>query len=125
MNTITAGASRSTPAELVLENQVVVHYGDQQDMVLLGAHDRSGTDLALDRVAAHWQRIGSVVGTWPAMSLADFLKWPTRCPTAPRSPDRARRASSCASASGVRAKAKLSEYTRLHKTLKSIGPQRV
>ncbi|MFE7485052.1 RNA ligase [Streptomyces sp. NPDC057552] len=115
-------------AELVFpQNRIVVHYGDRQDMVLIGAYDRSGTDLELHHIAAHWQRIGSVVRTWPAMPLADLL---TRT-EANRLPDGTRTSGLRAEGfvlrftSGVRAKAKLSEYTRLHSTLKGIGPQRV
>ncbi|MEO3976807.1 RNA ligase [Streptomyces sp. CAU 1734] len=108
-------------------NRIVVHYGDRRDMILLGAYDRDGTDLELHRVAAHWNGIGSVVRTWPAMPLADLLKHAE----ADELPD-GTTVSGVQSegyilrfASGVRTKAKLTDYVRLHKRLSCLGPQRV
>ncbi|MEW1760422.1 RNA ligase [Streptomyces cyaneofuscatus] len=115
-------------AELIYPaNRVVVHYGERQDMVLLGAYDRDGTDLALDEIAAHWQGIGSVVRTWPGMPLADLVKHAEADALPDGTAVSGLRAEGFVVrfASGIRAKVKLSEYVRLHKKRKGVGPQQV
>ncbi|MEW2412785.1 RNA ligase [Streptomyces sp. NPDC046866] len=104
------------------QNRIVVDYGDRRDLVLLAAFGRDGTEVPLAEAAAHWEGIGSVVTVWPAMPLDELIAL-TESNTLP--------GGSAATgtdaegfvlrfASGVRAKAKLSEYVRLHKVLTGV-----
>ncbi|MET9572863.1 AAA family ATPase [Streptomyces virginiae] len=104
------------------QNRIVVDYGDRRDLVLLAAFGPDGTEVPLAEAAAHWDGIGSVVTVWPAMPLDELLAL-TESNTLP--------GGACANgmdaegfvlrfASGVRAKAKLSEYVRLHKVLTGV-----
>ncbi|MEU6985778.1 RNA ligase [Streptomyces sp. NPDC046324] len=104
------------------QNRIVVDYGDRRDLVLLAAFGPDGTEIPLAEAAADWTEIGSVVRTWPAMPLDELLAL-TESNTLP--------GGSAATgmdaegfvlryASGVRAKAKLSEYVRLHKVLTGV-----
>ncbi|WP_259656434.1 AAA family ATPase [Streptomyces sp. gCLA4] len=104
------------------QNRIVVDYGDRRDLVLLAAFGPDGTEVPLAEAAPHWEGIGSVVTVWPAMPL-DALLALAESNTLP--------GGSAASgmdaegfvlrfASGVRAKAKLSEYVRLHKVLTGV-----
>lgn len=111
-------------AEIIYpDNRIVVDYGDRQDLVLLGAYDDAGDEISLRRVAADWLDVGSVVRAWPAVALADLLK----LTEANTRPDGQRVSGTGAEgyvlrfASGVRAKAKLAEYVRLHKVLTGIS----
>ncbi|MFD8988952.1 RNA ligase [Streptomyces goshikiensis] len=104
------------------ENRIVVDYGDRRDLVLLAAFDRDGTEVPLAEAAAHWQPIGSVVTVWPAMPLAELIAL-TESSTLPGG--RAATGTDAEGfvlrfASGVRAKAKISEYVRLHKVLTRV-----
>lgn len=105
------------------ENRIVVNYGDRRDLVLLAAYDSKGREIRLSYAAGDWQGVGSVVRTWPAMPLADLLE----LTTANTRPDGAQVSGTDAEgyvlrfASGVRAKAKTTDYVRLHKVLTGIN----
>lgn len=110
-------------AEIVYpENRIVVDYGQRQDLVLLGAFDRDGTEIPLATASVEWLEIGSVVRSWPAPSLMDLLK----LTAANARPDGTQSSGTDAEgyvlrfASGLRAKAKLAEYVRLHKVITGI-----
>lgn len=111
-------------AEIIYpDNRIVVNYGDREDLVLLGAYDEDGRELRLDHAAGDWGDIGSVVRTWPALPLTNLLK----LTEANTRPDGKQVSGTAAEgyvlrfASGVRAKAKLAEYVRLHKVLTGIS----
>ncbi|MER7176349.1 RNA ligase [Streptomyces mesophilus] len=104
------------------QNRIVVDYGDRRDLVLLAAFGVDGTELPLAEAAAHWDGIGSVVRVWPAMPLAELIAL-TDSNTLPGG----RTATGTDAegfvlrfASGVRAKAKLAEYVRLHKVITGV-----
>lgn len=101
------------------QNRIVVDYGDRRDLVLLAAYAAAGAEVPLAEAAAHWEGIGSVVTVWPAMPLDELLAL-----TASNTlPDGGSATGTDAEgfvlrfASGVRAKAKIAEYVRLHKVL--------
>lgn len=103
-------------------NRIVVDYGQREDLVLLAAYEANGTEADLAHVSADWLEIGSVVRSWPAMPLAKLLEL-----TAANSLPNGQTSSGLDAegfvirfASGRRAKAKLSEYVRLHKILTGI-----
>jgi RNA ligase len=105
------------------ENRIVVDYGDRRDLVLLGAFAKDGTEIPLADAAPAWQPVGSVVTVWPAMPLAELLAL-TESNTLPGG--RAATGTDAEGfvlrfASGVRAKAKLSEYVRLHRLLTGLS----
>ncbi|MEU4067258.1 RNA ligase [Streptomyces wedmorensis] len=103
-------------------NRIVVNYGDRRDLVLLAAFDRDGTEIALAEAAAAWRPVGSVVRTWPAMSVAELTAL-TESNTLPGGvPATGTDAEGFVLrfASGLRAKAKLTEYVRLHKVLTGV-----
>ncbi|MET9319131.1 T4 RnlA family RNA ligase [Streptomyces sp. NPDC003038] len=104
------------------QNRIVVDYGDRRDLVLLAAFGRDGTEVPLAEAAAHWEGVGSVVTVWPAMPIDELITL-TESNTMPGG----RSATGTDAegfvlrfASGVRAKAKLSEYVRLHKVLTGV-----
>jgi hypothetical protein len=104
------------------QNRIVVDYGDRRDLVLLAAFGPDATEVPLTEAAAHWRGIGSVVTVWPAMPLAELLAL-AEANTLPGG--RATGGTDAEGfvlrfASGVRAKAKLSEYVRLHKVLTGV-----
>lgn len=110
-------------AEIIYpENRIVVDYGDRQDLVLLGAFDAYGREIRLSYAADDWGPVGSVVRTWPTLPLPELLKLaeantrPDGSPTSGISTE----GYVIRYASGLRAKAKLSEYVRLHKVLTGI-----
>ncbi|MGW9397292.1 T4 RnlA family RNA ligase [Streptomyces sp. NPDC055642] len=111
-------------AEIVYpENRIVVDYGGRRDLVLLAAYDADGREIRLPYAAEDWQGLGSVVRTWPAMPLPDLLKL-TEANTRPDGrPTTGMHAEGYVIryASGLRAKAKLAEYVRLHKILTGIS----
>lgn len=104
------------------ENRIVVDYGDRQDLVLLGAFNRDGVEIPLRTAAVEWLEIGNVVRTWPALPLTELLKFtetntrPDGTPTSGISTE----GYVIRYANGLRAKAKLAEYVRLHKVLTGI-----
>lgn len=111
-------------AEIIYpENRIVVDYGDRQDLVLLGAFDREGTEIPLATASVAWLEIGNVVRTWPALPLPELLKLaeantrPDGTPTSGISTE----GHVIRYANGLRAKAKLAEYVRLHKVLTGIS----
>ncbi|MEU3283006.1 T4 RnlA family RNA ligase [Streptomyces antibioticus] len=124
----TSNTSLLTPgvtylAEIIYpENRIVVDYGDRTDLVLLGAYDSSGREIRLSYAAQDWRDIGRVVRTWPTLPLADLLKLtaantrPDGTPTSGISTE----GYVIRYANGLRAKAKLAEYVRLHKVLTGI-----
>lgn len=110
-------------AEIVYpENRIVVDYGDREDLVLLGAYGRDGTEIPLKTASVEWLEIGNVVRAWPALPLPELLKLaeanarPDGTPTSGISTE----GYVIRYASGLRAKAKLAEYVRLHKVLTGI-----
>lgn len=110
-------------AEIIYpENRIVVDYGDRQDLVLLGAYNSKGEEGRLSWVDNDWKSIGSVVRTWPTLPLSELLKLaeansrPDGTPTSGISTE----GYVIRYASGLRAKAKLAEYVRLHKVLTGI-----
>ncbi|MFD3532670.1 RNA ligase [Streptomyces sp. NPDC058664] len=103
-------------------NRIVVNYGDRRDLVLLAAFGRDGTEIQLAEAAAGWHPVGSVVRAWTVASLAELVAL-TESDTLPGG----RRATGTDAegfvvrfASGLRAKAKLAEYVRLHKVLTGV-----
>ncbi|NML52470.1 polynucleotide kinase [Streptomyces sp. R302] len=104
------------------QNRIVVDYGDRRDLVLLAAFGPDGAELGLAGAAAAWSGIGSVVTVHPPMPLEALVKL-TETNTLP---DGAAATGTDAEgfvlrfASGVRAKAKLAEYVRLHKVLTGV-----
>lgn len=93
------------------QNRIVVDYGDRRDLVLLAAFAKEGTEIPLADAAPAWQPIGSVVTVRPAMPLAELLAL-TESNTLPGG--QAATGTDAEGfvlrfASGVRAKAKLSE----------------
>ncbi|MGW7055450.1 T4 RnlA family RNA ligase [Streptomyces sp. NPDC054887] len=110
-------------AEIVYpENRIVVDYGDRRDLVLLAAFGRDGAEIPMAEAGTAWKGVGSLVTVWPAMPLADLMAL-TSSNTMPGG----RRASGTDAegfvlrfSSGVRAKAKLSEYVRLHKVMTGV-----
>ncbi|MFJ3840915.1 RNA ligase [Streptomyces sp. NPDC090054] len=105
------------------QNRIVVNYGERRDLVLLAAFGQDGTEVPLAEAAAHWEVIGSVVKVWPAMPLDELMAL-TESNTMPGG---AAATGTDAEgfvlrfASGVRAKAKLSEYVRLHHVLTGVN----
>ncbi|WP_251065412.1 AAA family ATPase [Streptomyces sp. ISL-44] len=105
------------------QNRIVVDYGNRRDLVLLAAFGADGTEVPLAEAAPHWQGIGSVVTVWPAMPLDELIAM-TESNTLPGGG--AANGTDAEGfvlrfASGVRAKAKLSEYVRLHKVLTGVN----
>ncbi|MER7761770.1 RNA ligase [Streptomyces sp. NPDC097619] len=106
-------------------NRIVVDYGARHDLVLLAALRTAGGELPLAEAAEHWTGIGSVVKVHPAVSLAEL----DRLTTAGLLPDGTPVGGTEAEgfvlrfASGLRAKAKLTEYVRLHKLLTGVTPR--
>ncbi|MFJ5547989.1 RNA ligase [Streptomyces sp. NPDC093225] len=104
------------------ENRIVVDYGQRRDLVLLAAFGADGTEVPLAEAATGWDGIGSVVRAWPAMPLAELLRL-TGANTLPgggRATGMDAEGFVLRYASGVRAKAKLAEYVRLHKVLTGV-----
>ncbi|NXY93330.1 polynucleotide kinase [Streptomyces sp. BR123] len=104
------------------QNRIVVDYGDRRDLVLLAAFGPDGTEVPLAEAAGHWEGIGSVVTLWPAMPIGELIAL-AEANTLPGG--RAATGTDAEGfvlrfASGVRAKAKLSEYVRLHKVLTGV-----
>ncbi|WP_411103838.1 AAA family ATPase [Streptomyces sp. cmx-4-9] len=105
------------------QNRIVVNYGDRRDLVLLAAFGPDGAEVPLAEAAAHWEAVGSVVTVWPAMPLDELLAL-TESSTLPGG---AAATGTDAEgfvlrfASGVRAKAKIAEYVRLHRVLTGVN----
>ncbi|MFF5970187.1 RNA ligase [Streptomyces sp. NPDC012769] len=110
-------------AEIVYpQNRIVVDYGDRRDLVLLAAFGPDGTETPLAEAATAWQGIGSVVTVHPPMPLDALLKL-TESNTLPDgNPATGTDAEGFVLrfANGVRAKAKIAEYVRLHKVLTGV-----
>ncbi|MFH8926939.1 RNA ligase [Streptomyces pristinaespiralis] len=104
------------------QNRIVVDYGDRRDLVLLAAFAKNGAEIALAEAGADWRGIGSVVTVWPAMPLAELLALAegNRLPGGRTATGTDAEGFVLRFASGVRAKAKLSEYVRLHKVLTGV-----
>jgi RNA ligase len=104
-------------------NRIVVDYGKREDLVLLAAYDAHGVEVPLRPAVPEWHGIGSIVRSWPAMSLTDLLKRTEGNQTADGRAASGMHAEGYVIryASGLRAKAKLAEYVRLHKILTGIS----
>ncbi|MFD4742056.1 RNA ligase [Streptomyces virginiae] len=101
------------------QNRIVVDYGDRRDLVLLAAFGPDGTEVPLAEAAPHWEGIGSVVTVWPAMPLHELiaLAESNTLPGGASATGTQAEGFVLRFASGVRAKAKLAEYVRLHRVL--------
>ncbi|MFF5484158.1 RNA ligase [Streptomyces virginiae] len=101
------------------QNRIVVDYGDRRDLVLLAAFGPDGTEVPLAEAAPHWEGIGSVVTVWPAMPLDELiaLAESNTLPGGASATGTQAEGFVLRFASGVRAKAKLAEYVRLHRVL--------
>lgn len=104
------------------QNRIVVDYGDRRDLVLLAAYGADGTEVPLAEAAAHWEGIGSVVTVWPAMPLGELLALTgsSTLPGGAAATGTDAEGFVLRFASGVRAKAKIAEYVRLHKVLTGV-----
>ncbi|MFF1561449.1 RNA ligase [Streptomyces sp. NPDC058279] len=104
------------------QNRIVVDYGDRRDLVLLAAFDRDGTEVPLAGAARHWGDIGSVVTVRPAMPLAELLALTdsNTLPGGAAATGTDAEGFVLRFASGLRAKAKIAEYVRLHKVLTGV-----
>lgn len=110
-------------AEIVYPgNRIVVDYGDREDLVLLAAFDNDGSEIPPATASAEWLEIGNVVRTWPALPLPELLKLAEANTRPDGQPTSGMHAEGYVIryASGLRAKAKLAEYVRLHKVLTGI-----
>lgn len=110
-------------AEIVYpENRIVVDYGGRRDLVLLGAFNSAGKEVRLSWVADDWEPVGNVVQSWDAMPLAELLKRTeaNQTPQGGQTTGTRTEGYVIRYASGLRAKAKLAEYVRLHKVLTGI-----
>ncbi|MGW2620229.1 RNA ligase [Streptomyces sp. NPDC001500] len=109
------------------QNRIVVDYGERRDLVLLAAFAKDGAEVALTDAAPHWRGIGSVVTVWPAMPLAELLALAeaNRLPGGRTATGTEAEGFVLRFASGVRAKAKLAEYVRLHKVLTGVSERDV
>ncbi|MFE2324702.1 RNA ligase [Streptomyces sp. NPDC059385] len=103
-------------------NRIVVDYGDRRDLVLLAAFGTDGVEVPLAEAATHWEGIGSVVTVWPAMPLDELmaLTASNTLPGGAAATGIDAEGFVLRFASGVRAKAKLSEYVRLHRVLTKV-----
>ncbi|MGW7333052.1 RNA ligase [Streptomyces sp. NPDC054840] len=101
------------------QNRIVVDYGDRRDLVLLAAFGQDGTEVPLTEAASHWEGIGSVVTVWPAMPIDELiaLAESNTLPGGASATGTQAEGFVLRFASGVRAKAKLAEYVRLHRLL--------
>ncbi len=104
------------------QNRIVVDYGDRRDLVLLAAYGADGAEVPLAEAAAHWEGIGSVVTVWPAMPLGELLALTgsSTLPGGAAATGTDAEGFVLRFASGVRAKAKIAEYVRLHKVLTGV-----
>lgn len=104
------------------ENRIVVDYGDRRDLVLLAAFAKDGTEIPLADAAPAWRPIGSVVTVRPPVPLAELvaLTASNTLPGGGTATGTDAEGFVLRFASGVRAKAKLSEYVRLHKVLTGV-----
>ncbi|MFJ8663317.1 RNA ligase [Streptomyces sp. NPDC093795] len=103
-------------------NRVVVNYGERRDLVLLAAFGRDGTEIPLAEAAVGWDPVGSIVRTWPAMSVGELvaLTESNTLPGGGRATGTDAEGFVLRFASGLRAKAKIAEYVRLHKVLTGV-----
>ncbi|MFE0794715.1 T4 RnlA family RNA ligase [Streptomyces mutabilis] len=111
-------------AEIIYpENRIVVDYGRRRDLVLLAAFDATGREIRLSYAAPDWRDIGTVVRSWPAMPLPELLKLTEANARPDGQPASGMHAEGYVIryANGIRAKAKLAEYVRLHKILTGIN----
>jgi RNA ligase len=108
-------------AEIVYpENRIVVNYGDRRDLVLLAAFRADGTEVPLREAAPAWDGIGSVVRTYNWADSFDVL---AAMAEESRHLDGTSITGTDAEgwvirfASGLRVKAKTSDYLHLHRAL--------
>ncbi|MGA5218304.1 RNA ligase [Streptomyces cinereoruber] len=103
-------------------NRIVVNYGERRDLVLLAAFGPDGTEVPLAEAAASWASLGSVVRTWSVATLDELvaLTESNTLPGGHRATGTDAEGFVLRFASGLRAKAKLSEYVRLHKVLTGV-----
>ena len=104
------------------ENRIVVNYGDWAEMFLLAAFRKDGTEVHVDEVEPYWY-LGDVVTRHKGIdNLAQLLEHTTNN----RHLDGSTATGTDAEGfvlrfqSGVRAKAKFTEYVRLHRLLTGI-----
>ncbi|MFK0179785.1 RNA ligase [Streptomyces xanthochromogenes] len=104
------------------ENRIVVDYGGRRDLVLLAAYEATGEEIELSRAAQDWAPVGSVARAWPPMPLAELIE---RTGSNAHADGREATGTDAEGyvvryASGLRVKAKIGEYVRLHKVLTGI-----
>ncbi|MFI6449421.1 RNA ligase [Kitasatospora sp. NPDC050543] len=109
------------------ENRIVVDYGARRDLVLLAAYRADGSELPLDTAAPDWAGLGSVVRRWPAPPLKELRELTEGNVLLDGAATSGMDAEGYVVrfASGVRVKAKTSEYVRLHKVLTGINERDV
>ncbi|MEU8543953.1 T4 RnlA family RNA ligase [Streptomyces sp. NPDC048717] len=103
-------------------NRIVVDYGERRDLVLLAAFGTDGTEIPLAEAARDWRPVGPVVTVHPPLPLDELLKL-TESSTLPDGrPATGTDAEGFVLrfASGLRAKAKIAEYVRLHRILTGV-----
>ena len=104
---------------LYRENRIVVRY-DHQGLVLLGAYDLTGSEHGLDEVGPHWNALGgTVVRSWSTLPLPELMRLAAENTKIDGTTATGTDAEGWVIRfeSGLRAKVKLGEYVRLHKTL--------
>lgn len=112
-------------AEIIYpENRIVVNNGDEETLVLLAVNGPDGVEQPLSVHADNWAVLGGrVVRRWPSLPLPELL----RLAAENTKLDGTAATGSDAEgwvlrfASGVRAKAKLAEYVRLHHVLTGVN----
>ncbi|WP_327378092.1 T4 RnlA family RNA ligase [Streptomyces sp. NBC_01216] len=110
-------------AEIIYpRNRIVVDYGERRDLVLLAAFGKDGTEVPLAEATPGWSGVGSAVTVWPAMTIEELVEL-TESNTLPgggKATGVDAEGFVLRFASGFRAKAKLSEYVRLHGLLTGV-----
>ena len=108
-------------AEIVYpENRIVVNYGDERTLVLLTVYDADGAEVPSSWYRGDWERLGGrTVRSWPALPLTELARLASENTNIDGSKATGTDAEGWVVrfASGVRAKYKIAEYLRLHKSL--------
>ncbi|MYV99871.1 RNA ligase [Streptomyces sp. SID3343] len=105
------------------DNRIVVDNGGERTLVLLAVFGPGGTERPLAAHADAWAAVGGrVVGSWPAVPIADVL----RAAANDRALDGTATTGSAGEgwvlryASGLRVKVKLTDYVRLHRIMTGV-----
>ena len=118
-------------AEIIYpENRIVVNYGDREDLMLLAAFRTDGYEIPLDRAESTWH-LGDVVGTHDAGTLGTNLERVVEATLSNRRLDGTEVTGTDEEGyvirfvSGIRAKCKFAEYTRLHRLLTGVTERNI